>query len=54
MTETFYIVALLWSLERAMALAQAKKPAVRDGLVLGLSLGLSLLWIGAWGCQRAT
>jgi hypothetical protein len=40
-TETFYIVALLWSLERALALAEA--PTVGKGAVLGLALGLAAL-----------
>jgi hypothetical protein len=47
MTETFYIAALLWSLERAMALDEAlggSAPVrVRDALALGLALGLAAL-----------
>jgi hypothetical protein len=41
MTETFYIIALLWSLERALALAQ--NPTVKRGAALGLALGLATL-----------
>ena len=41
MTETFYIVALLWSLERAMALAET--PTLRLGLSLGVGLGITAL-----------
>lgn len=61
MTETYYICALLWSLDRALALSE--RPTARDGALLGLSLGiatllrqsilpwvivlfLSLLWVG--------
>jgi hypothetical protein len=50
MTETFYIVALLWSLERAMALAEAtrsREPARRWAwlaLQLGLALGIATLF----------
>jgi hypothetical protein len=41
MTESFYISALLWSMERALALAE--RPAPGRGAVLGLSLGLATL-----------
>jgi hypothetical protein len=41
MTETFYIAALLWSLERALALAE--RPTLGRGATLGLSLGLAAL-----------
>jgi len=41
MTETFYIVALLWSLERAFILTQ--KPTARNGVILGISLGIATL-----------
>ena len=41
MTETFYIVALLWALERAAALASHPTPG--RGAVLGLSLGIAAL-----------
>jgi hypothetical protein len=41
MTESFYIFALIWSLERAMAAAQAR--SVKSGLVLGLGLGIAAL-----------
>ena len=41
MTETFYIVALLWSLERTLALAQ--RPTVGQGVVLGVGLGIATL-----------
>ncbi|MFC2023889.1 glycosyltransferase family 39 protein, partial [Chloroflexota bacterium] len=41
MTETLYMIAVLWSLERAMALAE--EPALRRALVLGLALGLATL-----------
>ena len=41
MTETFYMVALLWSLERATALAQS--PSVKRGATLGVALGLATL-----------
>jgi len=49
MTETFYIVALLWSLERALALDRQLRTSVarprvwRHALLLGLSLGLATL-----------
>jgi len=56
MTETFYICALVWSLERVEALAES--PTLRHGAVLGLSLGIATLlrqsilpWVvvlGAW------
>ena len=41
MTETFYIVALLWLLERALALAQ--RPTAGQGVVLGMGLGIATL-----------
>lgn len=41
MTETFYIVALLWSLERALALAE--RPTWGQGMVLGIALGITTL-----------
>jgi hypothetical protein len=41
MTETFYIVALLWALERGAALAS--RPTPGRGAVLGLSLGVAAL-----------
>lgn len=41
MTETFYIVALLWALERAAALASCPTPG--RGAVLGLGLGIATL-----------
>ncbi len=41
MTETFYIVVLLWSFERALILAQ--RPGARNGVMLGVSLGLATL-----------
>jgi hypothetical protein len=41
MTETFYIVALLWALERAAVLASSPTPG--RGAVLGLSLGVATL-----------
>jgi hypothetical protein len=41
MTETFYIVALLWALERGAALASQPTPG--RGAVLGLSLGIATL-----------
>jgi hypothetical protein len=40
-TETFYIVALLWSLERALALAE--RPSLGRSAVLGLALGVTTL-----------
>ncbi len=47
MTETFYIVALLWSLERALAVRErlARHQAIGVGLTLtlGLSLGIAVL-----------
>ena len=66
MTETFYIVALLWSFDRAIALVDT--PSLKGGLLLGLSLGVAtlmrqsilpwivvlvlwLLWAG-WRTQR--
>ena len=47
MTETFYITALLWSLERALALAEefaAGRPGWGAALGLGVSLGLATLF----------
>jgi hypothetical protein len=41
MTETFYIVALLWMLERAIALAQS--PTASRGAALGIGMGLATL-----------
>ncbi len=41
MTETFYMVALLWSLERVLAFSADPTPA--QGLTLGLSLGIAAL-----------
>ncbi len=41
MTETYYICALLWSLDRALALSE--RPTARNGSLLGLSLGLATL-----------
>ena len=41
MTETFYIAALLWVLERALAFAE--DPGVRQGIVVGLGLGIATL-----------
>jgi hypothetical protein len=41
MTETFYIVALLWTLERALALAE--QPTLVRGVILGVSLGITTL-----------
>lgn len=41
MTETFYITALLWALERALALAE--RPTPGKGAVVGLSLGIAAL-----------
>jgi hypothetical protein len=41
MTETFYVIAVLWSLERAMALVEG--PSLGRALVLGLALGLATL-----------
>ncbi|GAB4515348.1 MAG: hypothetical protein Kow0047_27280 [Anaerolineae bacterium] len=41
MTETFYIVALLWSLERGIALA--REPTRRNALWLGLAWGIATL-----------
>jgi hypothetical protein len=41
MTESFYIAALLWTLERSMALAE--RPALVGGAVLGLGLGIATL-----------
>ena len=48
MTETYYIVVLLWSLERALALDRQLRDGSllgiwRPGLLLGLSLGLAAL-----------
>jgi hypothetical protein len=67
MTETFYIVALLWTMERAMALAE--RPTLKQGAMLGVALGLTtllrqsilpwvpvlllwLIWV-AWRSQQA-
>ena len=48
MTETFYIIALLWSLERALALAEnftmGQPPNLSAALGLGVSLGLAALF----------
>jgi hypothetical protein len=41
MTETFYLITLLWSLLLTMRLAE--RPTLRRGLWLGLSLGLTTL-----------
>jgi hypothetical protein len=41
MTETFYLIALLWSLLLTMKLAE--RPTLKRGLWLGLSLGLTTL-----------
>jgi hypothetical protein len=41
MTETFYLIALLWSLLLMMRLAE--RPTLKGGLWLGLSLGLTTL-----------
>ena len=47
MTETFFMVAVLWSLERALALAEASReetqPAWGAALGLGVSLGVATL-----------
>ena len=47
MTETFYITALLWSLERTLAvrerLTQRQRIGVRLAVTLGLSLGIAVL-----------
>lgn len=42
LTETFYIIALLWSLERAIALTEG--PSRGRAITLGLSLGLAALF----------
>ncbi len=42
LTETFFIIALLWSLERALALAE--RPSRGRAATLGLSLGLAALF----------
>jgi 4-amino-4-deoxy-L-arabinose transferase-like glycosyltransferase len=41
MTETFYISALLWSLYLAIGLAE--RPTLKQGLLLGISLGVAML-----------
>jgi hypothetical protein len=41
MTESFYIAALLWTLERSMALTE--RPTLAGGAVLGLGLGIATL-----------
>jgi hypothetical protein len=41
MTETFYVTALLWSLERAVALAE--RPTPQHAALLGISLGVTTL-----------
>ena len=41
MTETYYIAALLWAMERALALAE--RPTLRRAAILGLALGLTAL-----------
>ena len=41
MTETFFITALLWSLDRAIALADA--PTIKNGLALGVGLAAATL-----------
>jgi hypothetical protein len=40
-TETYYIVGLLWTMERGMALA--KRPTLLRAVVLGLALGITTL-----------
>ncbi|MCP4166923.1 MAG: hypothetical protein GY759_13680, partial [Chloroflexi bacterium] len=48
MTETFFIICVLWSLERALALAQRIRSGfrlrLRDGIWLGVALGLATLF----------
>lgn len=41
MTETFYIAALLWVLERTLAFAE--NPGARHGIVVGVGLGIATL-----------
>jgi len=41
MTETFYIIAVLWTMERSLALAE--NPGTAQGLVLGVGLGIATL-----------
>lgn len=41
MTENFYLVALLWTMERALALAE--QPNLTQGIVLGFALGVAVL-----------
>ena len=42
MTETFYITALLWSLERALAVRERLMQGLKIGVGLAVTLGLSL------------
>ncbi len=48
MTETFYIVALLWSLERAIAVAQGLRRGqgslVKEVVLLGVAMGVATLF----------
>jgi hypothetical protein len=41
MTETFYIVALLWSLDQTIRLAE--KPSLKNGAALGVAIGITTL-----------
>lgn len=43
MTESFYIVAILWSFDLALGIWQAERPSWRQWLLLGLALGVTVL-----------
>lgn len=43
MTESFYILAIAWSVDRALQLAQAEQTAWRQWLLLGFALGITVL-----------
>lgn len=43
MTESFYIVAILWTIDLALGIAQTERPRLRQWLLLGLALGVTVL-----------
>ena len=43
MTESFYIVAILWSVDLALGIVQTERPRLGQWLLLGLALGLTVL-----------
>ena len=42
-TESFYILGILWTFDLAIQIVQAEKPRLRTWLLLGLALGLTVL-----------